>query len=331
VLRFVLNRLVAMVGVLLFLTAVVFLLQKSTPIDGVRASLGANASQELVAAERHRLGYDRPLVVQYVDYLGGLVQGDLQQSLRTRQPVASDLATYLPATLELMLAALLLAVLVGTALGIAAVSGWRGAGGLRLLMVTGASAPVFLLALLGILLFYRQLGWLPATGRSAFFDAPNGPTGLLTLDALLHARFDVFSDAVRHLVMPAVCLALGPAVGIARTLRSALLTNLQADHARTARAKGLRDLRVLTRHGLRNSAGPALSMAGVQVGLMFAAVVVLESVFAWPGIGLYVVQSIPRADFPAIAGVTLVLGALYVVVNSVVDLLQAAADPRIAR
>lgn len=330
-LRFVLKRAAATVGVLLFLTAVVFVLQKSTPIDGVRASLGANASQELVAAERARLGYDRPLVVQYVDYLGGLTRGDLQQSLRTRQPVAQDLSTYLPATLELVAVALLLAVVLGLLLGLAAAGRWHGAGVLRLVLVTGASAPVFLLALLGILVFYRQLDWLPATGRSAFFDAPTGPTGLLLMDSLLTGRLDVLADAARHLAMPSIALALGPAVAIARTLRSSLLSNLQADHARTARSKGLREVHVLTRHGLRNAAGPALSMAGVQVGLMFAAVVVLESVFAWPGIGLYVVQSIPRADFPAIAGVTLVLGGLYVVINSVVDLLQALADPRIAR
>lgn len=330
-LRFVLKRVAATIAVLLFLTAVVFVLQKNTPIDSVRAKLGANASQERVAAETHRLGLDQPLVVQYVHYVGGLTHGDFQDSLRTRKPVSQDLATYLPATLELVLAAMLLAVVLGTALGIAAAARWRGAGVLRLVLVTGASAPVFLLALLGILVFYRQLGWLPATGRTTFFDAPNSPTGLLTVDSLVHGRLDVFSDAMRHLVMPAVCLALGPAVAIARTLRSSLLTNLQADHARTARAKGLRDVQVLLRHGLRNSAGPALSMAGIQVGLMFAAVVILESVFAWPGIGLYVVQSIPRGDFPAIAGVTLVLGALYVVVNSIVDLLQAAADPRIAR
>lgn len=330
-LRFVLKRVASTVGVLLFLTAVVFVLQKATPIDGVRASLGANASRELVAAERHRLGYDRPLVVQYTQYVEDLAQGDLHESLRTRKPVSTDLGTYLPATLELMLVALLVAVVLGTLLGVAAASGWRGAGALRMVLVTGASAPVFLLALLGILLFYRRLGWLPATGRTSLFDAPTGPTGLLTLDGLAHGRFDVLRDALSHLVLPAVCLALGPAVGIARTLRSSLLTNLQADHARTARAKGLRDVQVLLRHALRNAAGPALSMAGVQVGLMFATVVVVESVFAWPGIGLYVVQSIPRGDFPAIAGVTLVLGALYVVANSVVDLLQAVADPRIAR
>jgi peptide/nickel transport system permease protein len=331
VLRFVLKRLGAAVGVLLFLTAVVFLLQKSTPIDGVRASLGANASRELVAETRHKLGYDRPLVVQYVRYVGDLVHGDLQQSLRTRKPVASDLGTFLPATLELMAAAMLLAGVLGTLMGIATALGWRGAGVLRMVLVTGASAPVFLLALLGILLFYRELGWLPATGRSVYFDAPTGPTGLLTVDALVHGRIGVFTDAVAHLVLPAVCLALGPAIAIARTLRSSLRTTLRGDHARTARAKGLRESDVLLRHGLRNASGPALSMAGVQVGLLFATVAVVESIFAWPGIGLYVVQSIPRGDFPAIAGVTLLLGGLYVVVNSVVDVLQAVADPRLAR
>lgn len=330
-LRFVLKRVASTVAVLLFLTAVVFVLQKATPIDGVRAMLGANASHQLVVEERHRLGYDRPLVVQYVHYVEGLATGDFQQSLRTRKPVASDLSSYVPATLELMAAAMLVALVLGTLLGVVAALGWRGSGVLRMVLVTGASAPVFLLALLGILVFYSKLGWLPATGRTSYFDAPTGPTGLLTVDALVAGRFDVLNDAVSHLVLPAVCLALGPAIAIARTLRSSLLTNLRADHARTARAKGLREVQVLLRHGLRNASGPALSMAGVQVGLMFATVAVVESVFAWPGIGLYVVQSIPRGDFPAIAGVTLVLGALYVVVNSVVDVLQAVADPRLAR
>ncbi len=197
-------------------------------------------------------------------------------------------------------------------------------------MVAGASAPPFLLALVGILLFYRRLGWLPATGRSGFRDAPDGPTGLLMIDSLVNGRFDVFTDALKHLVLPGLSIAILPAVSIGRVLRSSLVTTLRTDHVRTARAKGLKERTVLLRHALRNSAGPALSMGGLQVGLMFAGVVVIEQIFAWPGIGLYTVQSIPRSDFPAIAGVTLVLGAAYVIVNALVDVFQAAADPRMA-
>jgi peptide/nickel transport system permease protein len=147
---------------------------------------------------------------------------------------------------------------------------------------------------------------------------------------LLHGDIHGFTDAVGHLILPGLCVAILPAVSIGRVLRSSLVTNLRSDYVRTARSKGLREVAILWRHAVRNSAGPALSMGGLQVGLMFAGVVVIESIFAWPGIGLYTVQSIPRSDFPAIAAVTIVLGAGYVVVNTVVDILQGIADPRIA-
>jgi peptide/nickel transport system permease protein len=327
---FLVKRLLSMVMILLVLAGVVFTLQRLTPTDPVHAMLGANASKEQIAATNHKLGYDKPLPQQYISYVGGLLHGDMQDSLRTRRPVTTDLAAYLPATLELALFGLGLAAVLGGILGIATASKARGSGLLRIVMVGGASAPPFLLALVGILLFYRNLGWLPATGRSSIANAPDGPTGLLTIDGLVHGRLDVFFDALKHLVLPGVCVAILPAVSIGRVLRSSLVTTMRTDYIRTARAKGLRETTVLLRHAVRNSIGPALSMGGLQVGLMFAGVVVIEQIFAWPGIGLYTVQSIPRTDFPAIAGVTLVLGAAYVVVNTIVDMLQVVADPRIA-
>ena len=328
-LKFFAGRLGGMIVVLLVLAFVVFCLQRYTPADPVRVKLGANAQPQIVKAERHRLGYDRPLFVQYFDYVKGLAHGDLQDSLRTRNPVTTDLGNYVPATLELTGFALGLALVLGTLLGIASAARLRGSSVLRVVMVAGSSAPVFLLALLGLLLFYRRLGWLPATGRSKFLNPPTGPTKLLTIDSLIHGRFDVFTDAVKHLILPGFCIAIGPAVSIGRVLRSSIVNSLRSDYVRTARAKGLKERTVLLRHTLRNSAGAALSMTGLQVGLMFAGVVVIESIFAWPGIGFYTVQSIPRLDFPAIAGVTLLLGAAYVVVNTVVDVLQGVADPRL--
>jgi peptide/nickel transport system permease protein len=328
-LKFFAGRLGGMIVVLLVLAFVVFCLQRYTPADPVRVKLGANAQPQIVKAERHRLGYDRPLFVQYFDYVKGLAHGDLQDSLRTRNPVTTDLGNYVPATLELTGFALGLALVLGTLLGIASAARLRGSSVLRVVMVAGSSAPVFLLALLGLLLFYRRLGWLPATGRSKFLNPPTGPTKLLTIDSLLHGRFDVFTDAVKHLILPGFCIAIGPAVSIGRVLRSSIVNSLRSDYVRTARAKGLKERTVLLRHTLRNSAGAALSMTGLQVGLMFAGVVVIESIFAWPGIGFYTVQSIPRLDFPAIAGVTLLLGAAYVVVNTAVDILQGVADPRL--
>jgi peptide/nickel transport system permease protein len=323
------KRLAAMVAVLLALAVAMFALQKISPLDPVHAMLGPSASPQAVAAQRHQLGLDRPVPAQFLDYLGGIFRGDLGSSYRTRRPVGSDLATFVPATAELAFYALLLALLLATAFAVATTLRWPGARLFRLLLLGGASAPAFLLAIAGVLVFYRQLGWLPATGRTGVTDAPGGPTGLLTVDGLLHGRADVTLDAFRHLLLPSLAVAVGPAVSIGRVLRSSLADSGRARYVTTARAKGLSESRVLTRHVLRNSVGPALSMTGLQVGLMFAGVLVVEQVFAWPGIGQYTAQSIPVADFPAIAGVTLVLGAGYVVINTIVDTLQAIADPRI--
>src|SRR5689334_9522686 len=209
-----------------------FVLQRVTPVDPVRAKLGSNASKSAVAAERKRLGYDKPLLVQYVDYLGDLAQGNLQESLRTRRPVMEDIGDYLPATAELAVYGLVFAVVLGAVLGLASAARFRGSGVLR-------------------------------------------------------ARLDVIWDAFQHLLMPAFCVAIGPAVSIGRVLRGSLVGNLRSDYVRTARAKGLRERTVLLRHALRNSAGPALSMTGLQVGLMFAGVVVVETIFAWGGLGQY--------------------------------------------
>jgi peptide/nickel transport system permease protein len=329
VLLLIAKRLAAAVVIALVLTAVLFALQHASTSDPVRAMLGPNASQAVVAAKRAQLGLDDPITVQYWHYLTGLVHGDLGTSYRTRRPVSTDIRDFLPATVELAFYGLLLAIVLGVVFAVATTLNWPGAGVFRFVLMAGAAAPVFLLGIGGIILFYKTLGWLPATGRTSIADAPTGPTGLLTFDALVHLRFDVLGDALKHLVLPALAIAVGPAVSIGRVLRSTLVTTLRTDYTRTARAKGLKETQVMRKHVLRNSLGPALSMTGLQVGLMFAGVLVVELIFAWPGLGQYTAQSIPVDDFPAIAGVMLLLGVLYVLINTVVDLLQAAADPRI--
>ncbi|GAC1440981.1 MAG: ABC transporter permease [Solirubrobacteraceae bacterium] len=324
------KRVAAMAGVLVGLATIVFLLAVVIPADPARAVLGAAASPAAVKQKAHELGYDRPLPERYVRFMGRVLRGDLQDSLRTRNTVAHDLGSFLPATVELALVAAALAALLGSALGLAMAGGMRGRGAARLLLVGGASMPSFLLALLGILLFYSTLHWLPASGRLSDTIAPvDGPTGLLLVDSLLALRLDAFGDALTHIMMPATALALTPAVALARTLAGSLEQQLSEDYARTARAKGLRERTVLLRHALRNAVGPMLTMAGLQMGFLLGGVVVVEQIFAWPGIGLYTAQSIQYADFPAITGVTLVLGATYVVVNLLVDLAQTWADPRI--
>lgn len=324
------KRIAAMVVILLALSAAVFVLQKLSHTDPVHAYLGANASRASIARESRILGYDKPILTQYLHYVSGLLHGNLEMSLRTRRPVATDIGAYLPATVELTLFGLGVAVVLGLLLGVASAGRWRGAGLFRVLMLSGASAPAFLLALLGILWFSGDLHLLPATGDTGVANAPSGPTGMIVLDALLHGQAATAWDGVRHLILPGLCIALGPAVSIGRVLRGSLSANLRSDFVRTARAKGLRERTVLLRHGLRNSLTAALAMTGLQAGLMFAGVLVIETVFAWPGLGLYTAQSIPAADFPAIGGVTLVLGIGYVVINTLVDIAQAIADPRVA-
>lgn len=327
---FVASRLGAMAAILIALTGVMFLLQHISPMDPVKAQLGAQASAEAVAARRQALGLNDPILVQFWRYLTGAVTGDLGTSFRTRHGVASDLGTFFPATLELAIYGLAIALVLAVLLAFSTTLNWRGAGVLRAILFTGSSAPMFLLGILGLIVFYKQLGWVPANGRIGIPNPPTGPTGLLTVDGLLHGRPEVTLDALHHLILPALVIAIGPAVAIGRVLRSSLIGDIDSDYARTARAKGLPEGQILARHVLRNSVGSALSMTGLQVGLMFSGVLVVEQVFGWPGIGQYISQSIPVADFPAIAGVTLLLGALYVFINTAVDLLQAAADPRIA-
>jgi len=329
--RLVVRRIAEMVVVLLVLTAVVFLLRQMQPVDPARVALGPQASVGAVEEYRRQLGYDQSLPQQYLDYLSNVVQGDFQDSVRTRRPVSEDLASAVPATLELAMFAFLFSLLGGLMLGVVSASRWKLSGLVRGVMTLGASVPVFLLAYGGILFFARELGWLPAIGRTSYRGLETEPTGMITIDSLLAGRFDIFVDALQHLIMPASVIALASSVAIGRVLRSGLRTALASPWARTARAKGMPERTVVRRHGLRNASGPTLTVAGLQLGQMFAGIVIVETIFAWPGVGWYMQQSIPTNDFAAIGAVTLLLGGLYVVVNTLVDILQMVADPRIRR
>ena len=328
-LLFTIKRLALMIPVLLFLTAVIFFLNSVSPIDPARAVLGNAASDQQVEELREEMGLNDPLPTQYVDYLQGILEGDLGTSARLAQPVTEGLTEAFPNTLELAAVALVLTVVFGTLMGLATAGGWRGAKILRAIMVSGASAPTFLLGIAGILIFFSALDWLPASGTTSYDNAPDGPTGFLLVDSLIAGEPAIWWDGFKHIIMPAIAIALIPAVAVGRTLRSSLITALGSDYVRTARSKGLTERQILVRHGLRNAVGPPLSMLGLQSGLMLSGVVVVELVFAWPGIGLYAAQAIPVADFPVIAGVALVIGVAYVVINAIVDVLQAIADPRI--
>ena len=327
--KFILRRAGSALVVLLALTAVVFGLQHTSKADPVKAKLGIAATPELIASTRHQLGLDQPIARQYANYVGNAARGDFGQSIRTNRAVADDLRVFLPASIELIAAIMFIAIVVGVLLGIITSRPTARAGVVRVLMLLFSSAPGFLLTLLGILLLYRSWGVLPASGRTSIVDAPTGPTGLLTVDGLLAGRPDVTWDAIFHLILPATAAALVPAAAIARVLRSSLIETMSSDQIRTARAKGMSERAVMWRHALRNSAGPALSLTGLLVASLFAGTLIVEQIVAWPGLGAYMLRSVNSKDFPAIAGVTLVVGAIYITLNAVVEILQSRLDPRI--
>jgi peptide/nickel transport system permease protein len=329
-LKYVIRRLAAMVLVLAALILVMLVLSQLSPISPGRVALGPQANSQAIAAYNHKIGYDAPLPVRFILYVRDLFQGDLGLSVRTQRPVAADVTSLWPATFELALTALTLAGLLGLSFGGLGTIKWRGAYPLRAAMTFMGSAPPFLLAFAFLVIFGQQLHWLPLSGRSSFADAPAGPTGLLTVDSLLAGRLDQCLDAVAHLILPALSIALLSAVAIGRVLRGSLQETLMSNYIRTARTKGLSEWTVVRKHALRNAAGPALSITGLQMGLMLSGVVVVEQIFGWPGLGTYVAQAIPSNDFPAVSAVTLVLGVAYVLINAAVDLVQAWADPRIA-
>lgn len=325
-LRFLGSQLLSLVGLLFVLSAVLFVLQEISGADPVAATIGGNASPDAIAAARERLGLDRPAIDRYADYLGGLVTGDMGTSFRTHRAVTTDIANYLPATVELVLAAFVLALVLGVLFAVSSLLRWRLTAPFRGLLFLGSTAPTFLLGIVGLVVFYKMLGVLPASGRGGI---TNGPTGMTVLDSLLDGDLPAVGDALQHLVLPALALAVGPALAIGRVLRSSLTETLESDFVRTATSKGLTDTQVLVRHVLRNSVNAALSMSALQLGFMFGGVLLIEGVFTWGGLGSYLGASLPVSDFPAIAGVTFVLGSLYVVANTTADVLQSVADPRI--
>jgi peptide/nickel transport system permease protein len=328
-LTFILRRCASAIVVLLLLLAALFVLQHLSPADPVRASVGNKASAATIAAARHELGYDRPLVVQFWSYLVDISHFDFQQSLRTKNPVSTDIVNSLPATIELLVGAAILALIGGFCLGLLTIRPGRAAASARTAMLAAASVPSFLLAILLVLLFYGQLGWLPGSGETSFDGTPTGPTKFLILDAVLNGQMDVFFDALKHLILPSLALATGPSVAIGRAFSSALTVTMRADYVKTARMKGLNDPALLVRHVVRNCMNSTLAMTGLQLGVMLASVTIVESVFAWPGVGQYLALSIGATDLPAILAVAMVIGAIFIITNTIVDVLQALADPRI--
>jgi len=330
--RYVLGRIASTVLVLLGVSVLTFFIAHVVPGDPVLVALGEHAREEQIVAYRRAYGLDRPVPVQYAVYLGRLTRGDLGISIRTRRPVADDLQEFLPATIELSGAAWLVALLLGIPAGIlSAVFKDRIFDHLsRLGALIGASFPVFWLGLLLLGAFYYRLRWLPGPGRlDVVISPPPLRTGLLLVDAVLAGDGEALRNALRHLVLPALTLGLFSTAVIARMTRSAMLEVLFQDYIRTARAKGLREGRVVALHALKNAMIPTLTIIGISFGSLLSGAVLTETIFAWPGLGRYATASAISLDFPAVMGVTLVVAVVYTQVNLVVDLIYARLDPRV--
>jgi peptide/nickel transport system permease protein len=330
--RFILRRLAGLVLVLFGVSIITFALSQLVPIDAAASALGQNAREDQIQAYRKELGLDRPAVVQYVSYLGRVLRGDFGKSIRTRRAVADDLRDFFPATLELSLAAMLVAIILGISLGILAAIRRNSLldGFARAFALVGGSLPIFFLGLLALALFYSRLRWLPGPGRlDAVLRPPPRFTGMYTVDSLLAGNWALLRNSLSHLLLPALTLGYFSTAVLLRMTRSAMLEVLSQDYVRTARAKGLREGAVLLRHALKNAMIPVLTTIGIVFGSLLSGAVLTETIFGWPGLGRYATTSVVNLDLPAVMGVTLIAAVVYPVVNMLVDIGYHALDPRI--
>lgn len=333
-LKFIGKRLIYLFIMLLGVATLVFILTKMIPGDPVTANLSQRAlsDPEIVAAYKAKHGLDQPIYVQYVLYIKNLFHLDLGTSIRTNTAVLDELARCYPATIELALFAIVVAAIFGILFGI--ISAIRRNSvidqAVRAISVTGVSIPSFWFALLVLFVFYYKLNILPGPGRlSTMFSAPETVTGMYVIDSLLEGDLPKALDALKHLILPGCVLAAFTMGLITRTTRSNLLDVMSTDYIRTARAKGLSRGKLILKHALGNALIPVLTVIGLGLGNLLGGMVLVETIFGWPGVGQYAYQSVLSADYPAIIGVALLIALNYMVINTVVDILYGIIDPRV--
>jgi peptide/nickel transport system permease protein len=330
-LAYIAKRIFHLALILLGVSVLVFLMLRMIPGDPARLLLGEFATQEDLERLRGQMGLDRSYPVQYGIYLAGLLQGDLGNSLRNGAAVTEEIAPRLMATLELAVAAMLIASLVGIAAGVISsvkqFSAWDY--GSMVLALVGVSMPIFWLGLMLMYVLAIMVPVMPMMGRIGMGNEPDVVTGLMLIDTLVAGELGDCLDALHHLVLPAVTLATVPMAIVARITRSAMLEVLNKDYVRTARAKGMSEAVVILRHALRNAFLPIVTVLGLNLGLLLGGAVLTETIFSWPGLGRYVVDSLMARDYAAVQGCILVFAALMAVINLIVDLVYVLLDPRI--
>lgn len=330
--KFVLKNLCHLFFVFLGVSIVTFCISHVIPGDPARMLVGPHASQETLVATRAQLGLDKPILIQYEKYMVDLAHGELGISIRTQRPVSSELAKCFPATLELTLTAMTLAVVFGIILGVAAAvhrNKWIDHVS-RIISLIGVSTPLFWSGVIALIVFYKVIPIFPASGRiDTFLSPPPEITGLYIIDGLIAGNIEVVISAIHHLILPAVCLAYVQMAIVARQVRSSMIDVLEQDYIRTAKACGIPIRTIIYKYALKNALLPTLTVTGLTIGELLGGAIITETIFAWPGMGKYVMDSIAFLDFPAIMGFTLIVSFSYVLINLVVDILYRVLNPQI--
>ncbi|MGW9526631.1 ABC transporter permease [Paenibacillus terrae] len=328
---YIVKRLAVLIPVLLGMTLIVFSIIHAIPGDPAETILGDKATEQSKQALREQLGLEKPWLQQYGTYLSELAHGDLGDSIRTRQPIAREMLPYLAATLELTVASMFFAIVVGMNAGI--VSAWKRNSWFdyvsMVIALVGVSMPIFWLGLMEQWIFANKLHWLPSIGRMNSRDPVEAVTHLAVIDAMIGGRMEQVWTVIKHLILPSIALGTIPMAVIARITRSSMLEVMDSDYIRTARAKGLASFQVVYKHALKNAAIPVLTVIGLQTGSLLGGAVLTETIFAWPGIGRYIFEAISSRDYPVIQSGILIIAFLFVIINLIVDLLYAVLDRRI--
>ncbi|MFA6807676.1 MAG: ABC transporter permease [Eubacteriales bacterium] len=329
--KYILKRLLMVIPTLIGVSLLVFLMIHMIPGDPAQVMLYPKGTPEEVEILRHKLGLDKPLITQYFDWVINVLHFNLGSSVKSGETVIAEIFTRFPATIELSLAALMIAVVSGIPLGVLAARKKNSIIDYFCISISllGVSIPVFWLGLMLIFIFSATLGILPVSGRITMGGSIADITGLYVFDSLLSGDLNSFVDALRHLVLPAISLTTIPLALVVRITRSSMLDVLSQDYIRTAKAKGIPNKLVVYKHALKNALIPVVTVIGLQLGTLLGGAILTETVFSWPGIGMLIVSSIGNRDYPVIQGIVFVIAFLMIVVNLVVDILYAYIDPRI--
>lgn len=332
--KYILKRILYMIPSVLLVLLITFTLSRVVPGDPARMMVGEQAPQEAVDKIREEMGLNKSIPEQFVRYVGDILQGDMGTAWHTGKPVTEDFKVRFPASLELALCALFLAIAIAIPLGIYAASKKDSLAdhATRVMTLLGTSVPVFWLGFMLILILYAKLDIIPAPfGRiSDGIFPPTQITGLYLVDSLLTGDMVAFKDALGHIFLPAVCLSFGSLAVISRMTRSNMVDVLNLDYIRTARSKGIKEWKVITKHGFKNILVPVLTVIGGQLGGLIGNAVVVETIFNWPGVGSYITQSILQTDYAPVQAFTVISVLIYMFINLVLDILYSIVDPRIS-